>query len=148
MTTDADCGKTDRRFFLNKLICSSAAIISAGVSNRAVLKGQEKQSQILARLKIADHPNLEKVGGFVLIDETPVGELLVIRASENEFVSVSTICPHKHCNVRVLNPTTIRCPCHKSTYKIDGTYVSGPSKASLKKFVTRAEGNIITTLEN
>jgi Rieske Fe-S protein len=148
MTTNANCGRINRRSFLNRLMGYSAAVISAGASCRTVLRGQEKQSQTLARLKIADHPNLEKVGAFVLIDDTPAGELLVIRTSESEFVSVSTICPHKHCNVRVLNSTTIRCPCHKSTYKIDGTYISGPSKASLRKFVTRVEGNIITTLEN
>jgi Rieske Fe-S protein len=103
---------------------------------------------VLATVKRADNPNLEKVGGFVLVEDSPVGELLVIRTSENEFTSLSNVCPHKHCQVRVLNPSMIRCPCHKSAYRIDGTYISGPARASLKKFITHVEGDIITTLEN
>jgi Rieske Fe-S protein len=140
------CG--NRRSFLIRLMRSGAAVLSAGTLLRAVSYGQEKQPRILATTNIADNPNLEKVGGYVLVKKSPAGELLIIRSSESEFTSLSTVCPHKHCKVRVLNPTLIRCPCHKSTYKIDGTYIHGPANASLKKFVTRVEAGVITTLED
>jgi Rieske Fe-S protein len=141
-------GESDRRTFLTRLVGFSTAAISSGMLQRAVLSAQEKQSRVLATTKIADNPNLGKIGGFVLVKNSPAGELLIIRISENEFTSLSTKCPHKHCSVHVLNPDLIQCPCHKSTYKIDGTYIRGPANASLNRFVTRVEGGVITTLEN
>ena len=122
--------------------------ISSGALVAKELFGQEKQSRAIATLRISDYPVLEKIGGFVLLEDTPAGELLIIRTTENEFTSLSNVCPHRQCHVRVVNPALIRCPCHQSAYRIDGTYVSGPAKASLKKFVTRTEGGIITTLEH
>jgi Rieske Fe-S protein len=145
MPSDKNFLGTGRRLFLGRLMRTAGAAVSAVSLHWAALRAQDR---VLATVKIADSPNLKKVGGFVLIEGTPAGELLVIRTSESEFISLSNVCPHKHCSVRVINPTLIRCPCHRSTYKIDGTYVSGPSKASLKKFVTRVEGDTITALEN
>ncbi len=126
----------------------TAAAISAGAFYEIASHGQETQGRILASINIADNPDLQKVGGSVLLENTPVGKLLVIQTSENVFVSLSPLCPHRKCEVRVLNPSMIRCPCHQSSYKIDGTYVSGPAKASLRKYVTRVEGGTITALEN
>jgi Rieske Fe-S protein len=144
--TGDDC-RTGRRSFLVRM-CRGAATGAAILLHRGIVFGQEKKSRLLATVKIADHPNLAKVGGFALIENTPAGDLLIIRTSDNEYTSLSPVCPHKQCIVHVLNPTLIQCPCHKSTYKIDGTYIRGPSKASLKKFVTRVEGGVITTLED
>jgi nitrite reductase/ring-hydroxylating ferredoxin subunit len=141
------CG-TDRRFFLGRIMRYSAAACTAAVLPLAVVSGQEKKGRLLATVKLADHPNLAKVGGFVLIEDTPAGDLLIIRSSDNEYTSLSPVCPHKQCKVEVMNPVLIQCPCHKSAYKIDGTLIHGPSKASLKKFATRVEGGVITTLEN
>ena len=137
---------TDRRAFLRGAMQWTA--LSGAALHAKELFSQEKQSRILATLKISDNHALEKIGGFVLLEDTPAGELLIIRTGENEFTSLSNVCPHRQCHVRVISPELIRCPCHKSAYRIDGTYISGPSKASLKKFVTRTEGGILTTLEN
>jgi Rieske Fe-S protein len=138
--------RTNRRTF----ICRSMQWIalSSGALHAKELFGQEKQSRAIATLKISDHPVLEKIGGFVLLEDTPAGELLIVRTAENGFASLSNVCPHRQCHVRVISPSLIRCPCHQSAYKIDGSYISGPSKASLKKFGTRIEGDIITALEN
>jgi Rieske Fe-S protein len=140
--------RTDRRFFLTRLTHCLAVALSFLTFRRSVSFSQEKQPRVLATVKIDDHSNLSKVGGFLLVEDTPAGELLVIRTSESEFTSLSTVCPHKHCHVRVLNPSLIQCPCHKSAYRIDGTYIRGPSKTSLRKFVTRTEEGIVTTFEN
>jgi Rieske Fe-S protein len=141
-------GSGDRRSFLINLLRCGAAVIPADLLHRVGLHAQEKAARVLATVRIADHPNLEKVGGFVLIKDSLAGELLIIRTSEDEYTSLSTVCPHKRCKVRVVNTTLIRCPCHKSAYKINGTYIRGPAKASLRKFVTRVEGGVLTVLEN
>ena len=137
--------KTNRRAFIRTSL--QWVTLSSGALHAKELFSQEKQNRTIATLKISDYPVLEKVGGFVLLEDTPAGELLIIRTTENEFTSLSNVCPHRQCHVRVISPELIRCPCHQSAYRIDGTYIRGPAKASLKKFVTRTEGGIITTLE-
>jgi len=138
----------DRRSFLFKLGHRGAASLSAGFLYRMILHGQETESRILASVTISDKPDLNKVGGSFLLENTDIGKLLLIRISENEFAALSPVCPHRKCEVRIINPSLIRCPCHQSAYKIDGTYVSGPARASLKKFVARVEDGTVTVLEN
>ncbi len=144
--SNMNCTNADRRSFLLKLVSQSAAALAAGILQRMTLHGQEAQSRILASVRIADNPDLTKVGGFLLLENTPTGKLLVIRISEKEFAALSPVCPHRKCDVRVVSASLIRCPCHQSAYKIDGTYVSGPAKTSLKKFVTRAADGTVTVL--
>jgi Rieske Fe-S protein len=148
MVFTEDGFRPERRFFLVRMLCYGAAAGAAAVGRRVVGFGQEKKSRLLATIKIADHPSLAKVGGFVTVEGTPVGDLLIIRASNSEYASLSPVCPHKQCTVHVLNPAMIQCPCHKSSYKIDGTYIRGPAKASLRKFVTNVDGGVLTTLED
>jgi cytochrome b6-f complex iron-sulfur subunit len=148
MIFTGDGGKTDRRLFLVRMMRYGVTACAATVLPLTAVSAQEKKGRLLATVKIADHPNLAKVGGFVLVEDTPAGDLLIIRSSDAEYTSLSPVCPHKQCKVHILNPTLIQCPCHKSAYKIDGTLIHGPSKASLKKFVTRVDGGIITTLED
>jgi Rieske Fe-S protein len=105
---------------------------------------QDSPKAVLATVKISDSPDLEKIGGFVLLKDTSVGELLVVRSGDEQFEAMSNVCPHKHCHVEVKSPTVIKCPCHGSTYRIDGTYVSGPAKKSLKKFRITIEAGTIT----
>jgi Rieske Fe-S protein len=134
-----------RRAFLSDIF---DRVVIFGVVSSALCKlgfsFQNNQNAVLATVKIADNPDLEKVGGFVLIKSTPVGELLIVRSSKDQFDAMSSVCPHKQCHVEVKSPTLIKCPCHGSTYRIDGTYVSGPSKKSLKKFSITTEGGVIS----
>jgi Rieske Fe-S protein len=109
---------------------------------------QDNQNTVLARIKIADHPELERIGGFVLMKDTPVGELLIVHSGNEQFDALSNVCPHKHCRVEVKSPTLIKCPCHGSTYGIDGTYVKGPSKQSLKKFRITMDSGVIIVNES
>ena len=147
-SSNIGCTAADRRLFLFKVMRGGAAAVSTMILSSMTLHGQEAQSRILASVKISDNPDLQKVGGFVLVENTPVGKLLVIRTAIDDFAALSPVCPHRKCEVRIQNPSLIRCPCHQSAYKIDGTYVSGPAKASLKKFATRVDKDMITALGN
>jgi len=142
-TTDEHM-KSRRGFFLD-LARNVAVTMAAGETlQHLIARAQDNPAGPVATLKTADHPDLAKVGGFVLLDETPEGEVLVVRISEQEFASMSTTCPHRQCHVRVASPTLIQCPCHQSAYKLDGTYVSGPSKKSLRRLVTTVKDGEIT----
>ena len=122
-------------------------VIFCGVSSalrKLGLAFQGNQDTVLATVKIVDYPQLERIGGFALLKNTPVGEMLIVRSGDEQFDAMSNLCPHKRCHVEVKSPTLIKCPCHGSTYKIDGTYVKGPSKKSLNKFRITLEGGVIS----
>ena len=43
-------------------------------------------------------------------------------------------CPQRGCRVVEDSKNKIfKCPCHNSTFKLDGTYIKGPAKKSLSK---------------
>jgi len=137
--------KRTRRAFLGDL--ADRFVIFGVVSSalrRLAFPFQDNPNTVLATIKIVDYADLERVGGFVLLKDTPVGELLIVRSSMEQFDAMSNVCPHKHCRVEVKSPKLIKCPCHGSTYKIDGTYIKGPSKKNLKKFRTILEGGVIS----
>jgi Rieske Fe-S protein len=137
--------KKTRRAFLGNLVdrFMMFGFVSSGLCKLG-FSFQDNKSAVLATIKIADNPGLGKVGGFVLIKGTPAGELLIVRSGNEQFDAMSNVCPHKQCHVEVKSPTLIKCPCHGSTYQIDGAYVSGPSKKSLKKFRVTTDGGVIS----
>jgi nitrite reductase/ring-hydroxylating ferredoxin subunit len=138
-----------RRGFLQKLAGYGAVFgFAAPWFSRTGLGRQDQAKAPLATVKIAEHPALEKDGGFVLVKGTIAGDVLVVRSGEGRFEALSNVCPHKQCLVEVKSASLIKCPCHSSAYKIDGTYVSGPSKKDLKKFRATLENGVITVTEN
>ena len=136
-----------RRTFLEELACGIASIgvISAMPDKNGL--SQDHKPEVVATVSISQNKDLEKVGGFVLLKDTPEGEILVVRSGDDQYSALSNVCPHKQCHVEVKSSALIQCPCHQSAYKTDGTYISGPANASLRKFQVRVEGDVITVLQ-
>ncbi len=138
-----------RRTFLQNVADRLPLFLAAMLaSSRKGLPRQDKQNPVLATVKIADNPALDKLGGFVLVKNTPVGDVLIVRTGDDQYTAMSDICPHKQCRVEVKSETLIKCPCHGSAYKIDGTYVSGPSHKSLQRFRISVADGVITVTES
>ncbi len=134
-----------RRSFLEHVAGRVAGVgIVSLVLRRSGFPSQDRKPDVLATLKVSENKDLENVGGFVLVKDTPEGELMVTRTGAGQYSALSTICPHRQCRVEVKSPSLIQCPCHQSAYRIDGTYVSGPAKTGLRRFQVRVDGDIIT----
>jgi len=147
MKTDREPSQS-RRTFLNKLIDRLPIFLATVATvHRRGFPAQDKPNPVLATAKV-DDPALDKVGGFVLSKNTPVGDVLIVRTGDAQYVAMSDICPHKQCRVEVKTATLIKCPCHGSAYKIDGTYVSGPSRKSLQQFRLTVQNGVITVTES
>jgi Rieske Fe-S protein len=145
MCCDSNDGKT-RRDFMSELAGGLALGIAAPLLSRSGLAA-EGRPQVLATVKIDEHQEFQKPGGSVVVKKTPAGDLLVVRSGEGAFCAFSIVCPHLQCNVKVTSPTMIQCPCHKSGYSIDGSYISGPAKTGLRKFPVSVDGGVITISE-
>jgi Rieske Fe-S protein len=129
-----------------QLACGLAAASLA--SQSAILPAEATAAgDPLATLTIAEHREFVQVGGSVVIKATRAGDLLIVRSSESAYAAMSVVCPHLQCSVKVKSSSLIRCPCHQSAYKLDGSYISGPAKSGLHAFPLRVEQGVITVLQ-
>ncbi|MBI2616341.1 MAG: ubiquinol-cytochrome c reductase iron-sulfur subunit [Gemmatimonadetes bacterium] len=97
------------------------------------------------RLALRNHPQLERRGGYLKI--RPVGtetRLYVVTADRGRYSVVSPICTHLACTVNV-EGTQIRCPCHGSTFDLEGNVLQGPATQPLRRYPVSvtADGELI-----
>jgi len=137
-----------RRDFFGKIFqISAASLIVSAITPRIAFSNQDQKKKAITTLKIADYDDLKNTGGSVMIKDTVAGDILIVRADENTFNALNPVCPHRQCTVKVKNPEMIQCPCHRSAYQLDGTYISGPSKKSLGKFKVEINNGTLTVTE-
>lgn len=91
---------------------------------------------------------LKEVGGSVIlkIKERPI---LFIRDSEATVRAVDPTCTHKACQVAYKNKgNKIECPCHGSTFDLEGKVLSGPAEKPLRTYGAKLEeGRILLSLD-
>ena len=81
-------------------------------------------------LTINSSSPLSAVGSAALV-QTSVRDFLVSHTSQNAFVALSAICTHRYLIITGFANQTYVCPCHGSTYDINGRVTGGPAPASL-----------------
>jgi cytochrome b6-f complex iron-sulfur subunit len=72
---------------------------------------------------------------------------LIVRTDETTFVALSAICTHAGCTVRyAAGSRDVVCPCHGSTFELDGSVTNGPAQSPLDLFVASydATAGIVT----
>ncbi len=94
--------------------------------------------------------------GYLLVDEAALSVLwekgsavmvshraqsaVLLRLGEGQYRALEADCPHQGCRVRP-SAQFITCPCHGSTFDIEGRLVRGPAKRSLRQYpVLRRDG--------
>ncbi|MBI4547804.1 MAG: ubiquinol-cytochrome c reductase iron-sulfur subunit [Ignavibacteriae bacterium] len=136
----------DRRTFLRQLL------VLGGVPSVALLHGcavtglttyQVASTEGAIDLVISEYLELQYNGGAIQLDvESVSSPIVVVRTAHDTFVALSPICTHLGCTVRK-ERSFFRCPCHGSTYALDGTVVRGPAEHSLKTFYTENDGKTL-----
>ena len=72
---------------------------------------------------------------------------LIVRTAETTFVVLSAVCTHAGCTVRYeAGSRDVACPCHGSTFELDGRVTAGPAQSPLDVFAARydATNNLVT----
>jgi Rieske Fe-S protein len=73
-------------------------------------------------------------------------KVVVTQAAAGTYAAFSAICPHEGCAVSSVSGATIVCPCHGSTFALDGSVMQGPAARGLTaRKVTVAGGQITVT---
>ena len=71
--------------------------------------------------------------------------IIVVRKGEDNYHALSVRCTHQGCHVRPKGDF-LTCPCHGSTYDLEGNVIRGPAKASLQRFEVFVTSNGIDVI--
>jgi Rieske Fe-S protein len=101
-------------------------------------------------LAFTAHPQLKKVGGSVLVQHKGYSDpvcgqnfIIVVQASAGKFVALSGSCTHACCTVS-FQGGGFACPCHGSTFNVDGVVTGGPAPTDLQKLGVCADSCGVT----
>ena len=97
----------------------------------------------------ADKPAGTSVGDA---SDVPVGSarifdavgVVVTQATAGNYAAFSTTCPHQGCALSTVEGSSIVCPCHGSTFALDGSVVRGPAQTGLESRPIRVSDGRIT----
>jgi Rieske Fe-S protein len=92
----------------------------APTSGTAAPEGAPVAVQAIA--KTADIP----VGSGVIVDD-----VVITQPAQGTFNGFSAVCTHAGCTVAEVLGASINCPCHGSSFNLDGTVAKGPAKRPL-----------------
>ncbi|MEV6769996.1 Rieske (2Fe-2S) protein [Nocardia sp. NPDC051030] len=94
---------------------------------------QKKQDPV-ELAKTADVP----VGGGVIS-----GDTVVTQPSAGTFNGFSSTCTHLGCKVNSVEGGLIKCPCHGSSFNLDGSVAGGPAPRALDTKAVHVDGDRI-----
>ncbi|WP_067823618.1 Rieske (2Fe-2S) protein [Nocardia inohanensis] len=95
---------------------------------------QEKKQDGTELARTADVP----VGGGLIS-----GDTVITQENAGEFKAFSSTCTHLGCKVSEVSAGLIKCPCHNSTFRLDGSVAGGPAPRALDGKTITVEGDRI-----
>ena len=133
---------------LLKLAAASAGAVGGGLACGADLAVGRPLIALPAviggriTLTVTDYPQLKAVGGGLVGRATGMPDPIALtRAQEDRFFAFTAICTHLACvlDYHLLNALLV-CPCHGSTFELDGQVLTGPATLSLRPMPTEYDG--------
>ncbi len=97
-------------------------------------------------IALADYPALMTEGEVVFLQNSVTGfshPIIVINDGGMTFKAMSAECNHLGCDVE-LKGSQFDCPCHGSTFNLDGELQQGPATADLLQFEATSDGESVT----
>lgn len=86
---------------------------------------------------------LSAVGSAALM-QTSIGDFLVAHTAQNAFVALTAVCTHQTCTITGFASQTYVCPCHGSTFDVNGRVLGGPAPAPLRQYPTQFANGVLT----
>lgn len=162
-SNDSNLVDNSRREFLKSAAASGltmfcgASFLSCLAACSSDENGVSADSQLTgfkANLTLADEPALQTVNGFIrrsFGSQANGGkEVFVVRTSDGEFKTASTVCTHEpsRSNIQTPNNGQVECSTHGSRYSLQssnfGAVINPPANRGLQTFTTTFSDGIIT----
>ncbi|MFJ4651786.1 ubiquinol-cytochrome c reductase iron-sulfur subunit [Nocardia sp. NPDC088792] len=118
---------------LTVVACSSNSSAPAAASANPA---QDKKQDPADLAAVSDVP----VGGGII-----VGDTVITQPVAGTFDGFSSTCTHLGCKVNAIADGLIKCPCHGSEYRLDGTVAQGPAARSLDSKPVKVSGDRIVS---
>lgn len=132
----ATSGNAWRRTSRRRVLGFVGVCISGFISGVRIALAQSKK----LALGLDKAEKLKSPGGSVLL-KIQGRELLFIRDSQESVRVLNPVCSHQKCTVQYdKEKQLIVCPCHGSTYSLDGQVVKGPAEKALQAFDAALDG--------
>lgn len=136
--------RTRRQFV--KTAASGLALAGAACAGIPVLVTRAVDGRI--SVDRGAYPELATPGKGIVVRSEEAGEPIVLVAVGNdEFRALSGVCTHLACTVR-LSGRGLSCPCHGSTFSLEGRVTRGPAPADLHTYPTTVSGDAIVITLN
>ena len=132
----------DRRRFLKSLGAGAGVLIAL-----PALPALARPKKVAIHLDKFD--TLKPVGGSVVVRVKDT-ELLLVHDAEGSIRAFDPTCTHLKCAV-AYRPVDRRlvCPCHASTYDLDGVVLGGPAPRALRRYdAVLKDDTIVLTLDD
>lgn len=144
---DRDCRAISRRRFLGSTALVVLPALCGGCKDdRVALVDLPAVANNAIVIPLDGFPMLTEIGGSVVGKASGYADPIIIaRVDDTTFAAVDAVCTHMQCTVsyNALN-ITFDCPCHDSSYEIDGTVIGGPAPRPLRSFAASCDGTQLT----
>ena len=154
MKDSKGCGSTRREF------CAQAAGLAALGGAFTILPGcggsptspsNASALPVVAGTRVAggvtvavDGSSPLAAAGSAALVQASGGDFLVARTDASTFVALSALCTHQVCTITGFASQTYVCPCHGSTFDVNGRVLGGPAPTALHKYVTQFANGVLT----
>jgi Rieske Fe-S protein len=144
---DPVCNMISRRTFLGGTALVVLPVLYGGcAADRTVMVDLPSVVNNAIVIPLDAYPMLAEVGGSILGKVAGRADPIIIaRVDDASFAAVDALCTHMQCTVayNALN-LTFDCPCHNSSYEIDGRLIGGPAPRPLRAYSTQSDGTNLT----
>ncbi|MET8424908.1 Rieske (2Fe-2S) protein [Nocardia sp. NPDC004860] len=156
-TTPAPGGfRMDRRTALATTAVAATALTVAGCSSTSDKSAAAAPNPAAAKNDPAaakNDPAAAKKQGNVLANTSDVpvgggiisGDTVITQPVAGTFDGFSSTCTHLGCKVNAVEGGLIKCPCHGSTFNLDGTVAGGPAPRALDPRAIAVDGDQIVS---
>jgi len=86
---------------------------------------------------------LASVGSAALV-HTTIGDFLVAHTGQDTYAAMTATCTHQTCTITGFQNQNFVCPCHGSTFDLNGHVLMGPAPVSLRQYATQFANGVLT----
>lgn len=95
-----------------------------------------------AVLSFAQFPDLQTIGGAVVVSVQQSFPIIVIRTTQTEAVALSATCTHQGCIMSFeASREQIHCPCHNADFDLSGAIRRGPARVPIPTYPATIGGD-------
>lgn len=135
-----------RRDFVTRCSAAAAALVLGGCSSLVVHSVPAPEGRV--SLALTDFPELGREGDVLnLLPEAEDDPIFVLALGAGAFAALSSRCTHRGCTLDA-EATRFVCPCHGSTFGLNGEVLRGPAQRPLPRYHTAvANGRLLIDLQ-